>query len=338
METSSPTANLTIGTIRLAHASDVIRQISLSRDEISVKGKWHRVPILNYNGKRIFAKGRCLRIARLADEDWLETELEYPEQCATILKNQGRGGLGADIFTFTQKLPATTPKWNCHTEWDSVAAVRTTSFAEWWQNLPRQSRQNVRRAQKCGIEVSVRALDDQLLRGIMGVNNDSPIRQGTVYTHYGKTFEEVKKDHSAFLDRSDFICAYLGDELVGFIWVVYRGQIASILQILTKASLQDRRPANALIAKAVEVCHAKGLLYLTFGMFNYGNKRLTSLREFKERNGFSEILVPRYYIALTRWGRLCMRVRLHRGLLGILPHGAIMAALRFRTLWVNFAA
>ena len=62
---------------------------------------------------------------------------------------------------------------------------------------------------------------------------------------------------------------------------------------------EDKRPANALIAKMVEVCEAKGISHLIYGLYNYGNKRNSSLLEFKIRNGFEEFLVPRYYIPLT---------------------------------------
>ena len=73
-------------------------------------------------------------------------------------------------------------------------------------------------------------------------------------------FDQIKRDHCSFLDRSDFICAFFGDELVGLLKVVYRGQVASILNLLPKASHQDKRPANALVAKAlVELCAEKGV-------------------------------------------------------------------------------
>src|SRR5437773_2109408 len=82
-------------------------------------------------------------------------------------------------------------------------------------------------------------------------------------------WSKVKKDQSSFLDRSDFICAHLADELIGFLKLVYRGETASILQLLPKASHNDKRPANALVAKAVERCEARAVSYLTYGMFNY---------------------------------------------------------------------
>jgi hypothetical protein len=78
------------------------------------------------------------------------------------------------------------------------------------------------------------------------------------------------------------------------------------------------------------------VLYLTYGLFNYGNKRDSRLREFKSRNGFDEALTPRFYVPLTRWGTLCMKAKLHRGLLGMLPNRAIALGVNARTRWYSF--
>ncbi len=303
--------------------------------EISVKGRWVRVPAFDFNGKTVVVTGSWLKVAAVHDEDWLDSALEDPELCIRRLRDYGSHGLRADIFTFSQKVPATLPQYPYSKEWDSVAAIRLTSFKEWWEKLPQESRKNVRRSQKRGVVVRVKEFDDDLIIGIMEVNNDSPVRQGRRFTHYGKTFDQVKKDHSGFLDRSDFICAYLQNELIGFLKIVYRGEVASILQLLPKTNHSDKRPANALITKAVELCEAKGVSWLTYGMFNYGNKRDSPVRQFKIRNGFEEILIPRFYVPLTRWGAFCMKLRLHRGLLGMLPHSVITVGVSARAKWYD---
>lgn len=304
--------------------------------EISVKGKWLKVPTLTVEGKNIIVKGRWVRKAIVEAEEWLETEVEDPELCVRTLKAQPSHGLRADIFSFTQKLPATSPKYSYPMEWHSTAVVRISTFKEWWDKLPQETRKNVRRSQKRDVVISVKSLDDELIRGIVEVNNDSPVRQKVPFAHYGKTFEQVKKDQSSFLDRSDFICAYLGSELIGFMKIVHRGEVASILQMLPRASHYDKRPANALVAKAIEVCEAKGVSYLTYGMFNYGNKGDSPLRDFKIRNGFEEMLVPRFYVPLNIRGSMCMKMKLHRGLLGVVPHSVITAGLRARATWYDF--
>lgn len=305
--------------------------------EMYVKGKWVRMPALDVDDKTIVVRGKWLKLAVIRSEEWLETEVADPEYCVRHLKEQHQHGLRADIFTFTQKLPSTAPKYNYPIEWDSIAAIRLVSFKGWWESLPQETRKNVRRSQKRGVVITVRTFDDNLVRGLVELNNDNPVRQGERNIQYGKTFDQVKKDYSSFLDRSDLICAYFGDELIGFLKLVYRGGIASILNFLPKTSHADKRPANALIAKAVELCAAKNISYVTYGMFNYGNKRDSSLREFKVRNGFEEILVPRYYIPLTIWGNISMKAKLHLGILGILPPRVITLGIKLRSGWYNFS-
>ena len=327
-----------------SHIVNMARQEPIGCIEISVKGKWVTVPALLVSGVNIVVTGTWLKRAVIEAEEWLETEVKDPESCVRALKLAHSTALKADIFTFVQKLPETSPRYAYPMEWQSVAAIGVTTFKDWWDKLPQETRKNVRRADKRGVVVTVRPLDDTLIAGIVDVNNDSAVRQDIPFVHYGKTLEQVRKDQSSFLARSEFICAYLGNELIGFIKLVYRGQVASILQILPKASRQDKRPANAMIAKAIECCEKRGMSYLTYGMMNYGNKRDSSLREFKLRNGFREILVPRFYIPLTTWGSLCVALKLHRGMHGVLPGWAIASAVKvrgqlyaFRRKWAGVA-
>jgi len=302
--------------------------------EISIHGRWCTVPAVECDGRTIGVTGTWLKLAVIQDEEFSETELAYPDVCVLALREQrSQRGLRADIFTFAQKPPATRPKFSYHMEWDSVAAARTISFKEWWDQLPQESRKNVRRAEKRGVTTLVKQCDDDLIAGIVDLNNDSAVRQGRRFVHYGKTFDQVKKDQAAFPGRSDYVCAYLGSELIGFLKVAYRGDVASIVQVLPKASHHDKRPANALVAKAVELCEARSVSYLTYGMFNYGNRRDSPLRQFKSRNGFEEMLVPRFYIPLTGWGRICTELKLYRGLIGLLPDGLTRAGATVRTKW-----
>lgn len=297
--------------------------------EVSVKGKWVNKPAADVGGTTVIIKGKLLKIAEVHDEVWMASEIDSPEAFINALKGAGNGPI-ADIFTFTQKLGAIDHKYQYPFELESIAAARTQSFKQWWEALPQETRKNVRRSQKRNVTIKVQVLDEKLLAGIVGVNNDSPVRQGRRNVHYGKSIAEVRRDYSSFLERSDFICAYCQDELIGFLKLVYRGNIASILQLSPKASHSDKRPANALVAKAVGLCEEKGMSYLTYGLFNYGKKRESPLREFKIRNGFKEILIPRFYVPLTKWGSICMKAGLHRGLLRILPASVLQLVLIVR--------
>jgi hypothetical protein len=285
-------------------------------------------------GQTIVIRGKWIKIAALDDEQFAESEVVNPEGCIERIKEQ-RHFVRADIFSFAQKPPSITPRYRYPMELESIAVARTGRFKEWWEALPQESRKNVRRSQKRGVTIGLHAFDDELIGGIANVQNESPIRQGRKYPHYGKTFEQVKRLHSGVIDRSDFICAYFEGRIIGFLKLVYRGKIASILQLNSMLAHNDKRPSNALLAEAVKLCEAKGIEHLTYGRFNYGNKRDSSLRQFKTRNGFEEVLAPRFYVPLTAWGRLCVRARLYRGLFDILPPGVIAAILSARDKWYN---
>jgi len=74
--------------------------------------------------------------------------------------------------------------------------------------------------------------------------------------------------------------------------------------------------------------------HLTYGKYRYGNKGANNpLTEFKARNGFEEVRVPRYYMPLTATGRMCIALKLHRGLLEILPERVISPLLALRRMW-----
>ena len=161
------------------------------------------------------------------------------------------------------KMPSSTnPKYSYPMEEDSIAAIRLSSFKNWWEKLPQETRKNVRRSQKRGVVVDVREFDADLIKGISEVNNDSPMRQRKRNIYYGRSLDQVKKDYCSFVDRSDFICAYVENEMIGFLKLVYRGEVASILNFTPKASHSDKRPANALIAKAVETLRSEGNIVL----------------------------------------------------------------------------
>lgn len=301
--------------------------------EVRNKGRWVTIPGIEVNGDILITTGQRLKIAKIRGEEMREKEIDDPELYVAALTNDKERILKADIFTFAQHIPATQPRYSYPMEWESVAAIPLVSFKEWWERLPQETRKNVRRSQKRGVVITVRELDANLVQGIRAVNDDSPLRQGMKNAYYGLTYEDTWKRYGEFNGRCDFICAHSAEGIIGFLHLVYREGVAAILNMTVKSSQFDKRPANALVAKAVEICERRGMSHISYGLYNYGNKRDSSLREFKIRNGFQEILIPRYFVPITPWGRVCMTMKFHRGLIGILPHSIISAGVRARALW-----
>lgn len=298
--------------------------------EVSDKGKQIRVPAFDVNGTTMVIRGRWIKVAAVHGEEWLEVELQDPEACVKEFKEQRWQGLHADIFTFAQKLPDTLPKYQYTMEWDNVAAIRIVSFSDWWNNrVSSYLRKDVRKAAKLGVVVRPVPFDDGFVQGIMEIYDETPVRQGRPFWHYKEGFHAVKVGNATYLERADFLGAFWRKELIGFLKIVYVGHIARLMQIISKDAHRDKRPMNALIAKAVEVCEAKGCSHLTYGKYRY-SQGADSVTAFKHRNGFEEILVPRYYIPLTTKGRLALRLRLHRGARELVPDPVLRSLKQLR--------
>jgi hypothetical protein len=285
---------------------------------------------VDLDGSLISVTGRILKCTEIFDEYWLDPD-RIPNPEHTIAKLRERGG--ADLFSFSQHLPDLTPNHSYPMEWDNLAAVRITGFDDWWNGLPQATRKNVRRSAKRGVEIRPATLDDELVRGIVKIYNETPIRQGRRFPHYGKDFDQTQAANSSYLERSDFIGAYLKGELIGFMKLVYVGKQAKIMQIVALAEHQDKRPMNAMIAKAMEIVSAKGMDYFIYGKYIYGKRTDTQIIEFKNRNGFEKLELPKYYVPLTPKGALALKLGLHHGLTHLLPAPLIGKLSDLRSRW-----
>jgi hypothetical protein len=290
--------------------------------EIRVKGRSINVPSVRIGGRTVIVTGNWLKVASVQDEEFVEGEVvDDPEQFLAALR---KSALQPDLFTFVQHLPNVTPKYEYYLEYDSAAVIPITTFQEWLEKrVEYDVRKAVRKANKLGLIAVPSQFDENFVNGICHIYNESPVRQGKSFWHYGKDFETVKREASTYLDRSEFIGAYYQNELVGFIKMIYVDGIARTVHVISQQKHSDKKPTNALIAKAVELCEQNGRSHLVYGEYAYGesaHQRInTSKTEFKRRNGFEEVLVPRYYIPLTVKGRVFLKLGLHRGIKAALP-------------------
>ena len=288
---------------------------------------------MEINGKRMTIEGKVLRIAKLDpwfQQEWFE-DIENPEMLIDALQKSNDR---PDILTFWQRLPDTEPKYSYPMELDSIAALPVKSYSFWWEKqIERKARNKVRKAQKNGVIVKPATFDDRFVHGITSIFNETPIRQGRHYLHYGKDFETVKRQFSRFLFREEIFGAYLGEELLGFIMLADAGRYAWLGQIISKISYRDLAPTNALLAKAVERCAQKGLPYLVYALWLDD-----SLGDFKRSNGFQRFDLPRFFVPLTKKGKLALKLGLHRGWKEGVPKPIKKALKKLRRGWYDLSS
>jgi hypothetical protein len=281
---------------------------------------------MEINGKRIIIEGRVPRIARLEQE--LCEDAGDPEILVNVLRKTAGG---PDILTFPQHLPDLEPKYAYRMELDSIAALPIKSYSFWWEKqIERAARNKVRKAQKKGVVVRSTDFDDRLVHGMTSIFNETPIRQGRRFLHYGKDFETIKRQFSRFLFREEIFGAYLGEELVGFIMLANAGKYAFLGQIISKIAYRDLAPTNALLAKAVERCAEKGFPHLVYAYWLDD-----SLGDFKRSNGFQRFDLPRYFVPLTPRGKLALKFGFHRGWKEAVPKQLRKPLKKLRRRWYD---
>jgi hypothetical protein len=293
--------------------------------ESLIRGRPVQIECLEIGG-HTYSLSKGLATTVHLEEEWYEDVLD-PESVVSALQVSRAK---ADVFTFWQRLPDIKPRFGYHWEWESIAALRVTTFDDWWnKQIKSRTRNLIRRAEKSGVEVREVSYDNAFVHGMTEIFNETPVRQGRRFWHYGKDVETIKSQFSRYLFREDLIGAFYHGELIGVVMLGNAGRFAVTGQIISKIQHRDKAINNALIAKAVEVCERKGFPYLVY--FHWGDG---SLAEFKRRCGFEETRIPRYYVPLTPKGKLVLRLRLHHGLKDLLPVSMKNGLKSLRARWV----
>jgi hypothetical protein len=283
-------------------------------------------------GCEVRVSGRLLRTARIDAEKFLFLEADPAKAVEVMRGSKGR----IDIFTFMQRLPETKQKFSYPMEWDNFAAIPVTTFDNWWnKQIGFKARNKAKQAEKKGVVIKEVPFDSSLTEGIWEIYNESPMRQGRPFRHYGKSRETVHREAATYLDRSIFIGAFFEEKLIGFIKMVIdeTGSQAGLMNIVALVAQRDKAPANALVAYAVRICAERGIAFLTYSNFAYGKKQSDSLSDFKERNAFERIDVPRYWVPVTMLGRVAVRLGLHRRLSERIPESLATRLRELREAW-----
>ena len=125
--------------------------------------------------------------------------------------------------------------------------------------------------------------------------------------------QAVASLHSA--QNCIYIGAYFHDELTGFIQLVHGDNITIKSRILSLQKHWDKAVNNALVAKAIQVRASKGVKWMMYGRM--GNHPM--LDNFKQNNGCVKFELTRYYVPLTRKGKIATRLGVHREMKDALP-------------------
>jgi hypothetical protein len=307
-------------------SSKECRKAQVFRKETLINGQPGHLECVQIDGQTYsFARGLVTVIS--LEEEWFE-DVNKPESVIAALTNSKSR---PDLFTFWQRLPDTEPKYHYQMEWESISVLPIQNYDHWWsKQIKGATRNMIRKSQKAGVETREAIFDDDFVKGMTDIFNESPVRQGRRFWHYGKDFQTVKHQFSRFLFREALIGAYYQDELIGFVMLANAGRFGVLGQFISKFKHRDKATNNALIAKTVEVCAKKQLPYLTYGTWDQN-----SLVDFKRHSGFDEVRVPRYFVPLTQKGKLALKLGFQRSWKKALPKQVRDRLKKLRNRWYD---
>ena len=193
------------------------------------------MPSLDVEGRTVIIKGKWLRIASVSGDRWMEGEvIPDPE---TFFHSLKQAPTSIDLFTFAQKLPDTAPcplvlyrmgKRGRHPDGRLQGLVGKP-------RPPPKKRERTFAAPNAGAwSCSSVEFTDDLVRGIKEIYDESPVRQGRRFWHYGKDLQVIKAENRTHLERSELLGAFREGELIGFLKMVYVGTAAYVMQIVAK--------------------------------------------------------------------------------------------------------
>ena len=302
----------------------------------SPAGSKHMCSTQSINEYEFIAEGRWLKTMHIFDEVWIENHpiAKLPE----IISHLSAGTFRADIFTCSQPLTLVEKQYEYATTMDNFAVAETKDYDAWAASMSQAARKNFRRAARRGVTVGIVKFDEELVEGIKRIYDETPFRQGRRFPHYQKSLDTVRAENATYLDRAIFVGAHYEGELIGFFKMVMIGHIARIMQIVSKDAHADKRPTNALLNEAVKICSERGAERLVYGHYIYDNKKNSPVTEFKRRNAFHQVEVPRYHVPLTLKGKLAIRLGLHHGWKSALPEWLTNRLLDARSKWYRSQA
>src|SRR5262249_23169166 len=142
----------------------------------------------------------------------------------------------ADIFSFPEDFRDRRDREErlpYYWEYDNLAVLPLTTYDDWEKQLSQDTRRNIRKAGRAGLVVRTVQFDDEMLRGIKALYDETPVRQGRRFWHYGKDLRTLQAITGTFPDRSEFIAAYFEDKLLGFIKLIYTENKASVIHLVS---------------------------------------------------------------------------------------------------------
>lgn len=286
---------------------------------VSERGVRKRQRAVEWGDATILSPQRPMAMASLLDEDYLDGEIVDLGSLKTFL-----AGLDSPpwFFRYSTLAHLGACAGGGTFDVDNRSCLRVEDPDYWGKKVvAKDVRESLRRIRREGVEVREMPFNASSCEDISTLFNESPIRQGKRYWHYGKSAAQIQEELSPLASRSLYVGAYHRGRLVGFTQVVRLESIGVLRTVHVLGSLVSRkvRPVTAMIDWMVRYGWENGFQRIVYGKHDYGNASNDSLTAFKSRHGFRSEPLRIDYHCLCPQGAWYLAAGLHRNLREMTP-------------------
>lgn len=302
---------------------------------VSVRGVRRPERALEWGGATILAPRRRWGVAMLLDEDYLDGPLVEVGALREALRGLENPPMALRCSSLAH---LDTASGDGAVEWDNRSCLTLSQPQSWVKKqVAKDVREGLRRARREGVEVREIPFDEESFEAIATLFNETPIRQGKRYWHYGKSARQIGEELSPLAGRSVFVGAFLGARLVGFSQIVRleRLRILRTVHVLGSVQAKRVRPVSAMIEWMVQYGWEQGFERLVYGKHNYGGSPNDTLAAFKSRHGFRLTPLRVDYHPLSPWGAWFLAAGLHRSPREMIPAELVHTLKGWRARWAR---
>jgi hypothetical protein len=287
-----------------------------SRSFLVEKGKEIPIYKTNYNNIEIIIRGKFLKYAYPINNGMVE--IFDPKNVIEYFDNMKN--IRVDYFQFMQKIPNSKAVFKYYFVYDNLAAIPIESYSQWWsKQINGKTRNMVRKSKKSGIEIKSVNFDKFFVENVHTIFNESPVRQGKKFWHFGKSIEVINRQLSVDSKSHTYLGAFYKNEMIGFAGIRRVDDIGFLGQIISMIKHRDKAPNNALIDHSVLFCEKNNINYLIYDKFDYGKGGSDTLKRFKKDNGFQKYELPKYFLPITSFGKFVCDHKLHLNFTDFIP-------------------
>ena len=132
---------------------------------------------------RLDVSGRLFRVGAIRDEFWHDPK-NIPEPANVVARLAGVAGR-VDVFSFGRGLYPTTRSYGYRHSLVNLAVASFDSYNSWRKQINKGAKSALKSALKSGVRTQLVPYDDDLVKQIHAIYNETPCRHGKMFLHYG---------------------------------------------------------------------------------------------------------------------------------------------------------